>query len=1306
VRWFALRFRALGIWTYPISLLCLTGIIVAINWRLVENSAGCVTWSNYLLPCSSEQYAAWLPLYATWLPLPGLGGPTALPFTNIIGDLTSFYPYAALSQIIGPAHAAAAYAVLASLFFAGSFILFAGSIIKDFWARIVATIALVAGPFQFQLYVNGDYVLFTAEAFVFLAIYFLWRSIRQPDHRWVYYPSSLGCLLLSLGVIQTFELGFVLYAIFLALIILLEMGSSVRQKLGRLGKLALRFLLVPLLLLPLILPAVESPPFSLNPTSSFSNPVTIFSNYSANPGAVFLGLGYVSSPGSGFVNNVGFAMIAATTSTSLAAVWLALTITLVLLVWTGVILLRDRRGIYLLGLSIGASLLGSGSQGPLGGFNTYLYLHLTGYQAVNGSYYWDFAFVVPFFALGLGVLLERVGQARAESGRATRSGETNEPEVGPPRLGRLPWWPSKLGRASRPIGIAVATLLVLVIVIPYSVGAQNGPNDGQTLGIQIAHYPSDYSEIPGDLSSLVGPSYAGVAVFNPSPQWNLTGAATVQSNYFLVWPTERVPDVPSYNYFPFSSALYTYWVYDQLYSNQTRYAGEFLALMGVGFLLVFYNTQPYPGYLAPWSEGVNVSQRLIYQTGIIPVVTSRSFAIYQDLYFSGSAESLDSLSLIAGGYSELNNIAYAGVNVVNQATLFASDLPPNQCANYLSRTSEVFAESANALEGLGLNCMANYSLSAGAWASGSDLTTQGWTSSYSYTAGAIGTSVVESWPTPLAVTDGGPHAANLPIDAGNCPACQIWALVRIKGDGGSLSFSWRDQSWILQTDRAWDGINNSMEWVQLPFQQVSGSGTLRITSLSGVNAIGNVYVASPAGLASWLTNLSATKSVMVTLSGGEMAPPILTNSGQAWNYCGLQSLDSIDRTSLCLQSLSGPPISVSLSLPGDTPGELSLLVRSTSFADLEVGSSASRTFGFDTTDSNLSTFRMGWLRVPVSSSDFGPNETLSLTLERGVVFLSEIVYAPLTTYGQFQSLENPPVLSGGVATRTPTVTQFNVSASGPTAGYQTIAGDIQFTSPGANQYLASVTLNRSRPIVADVGLEYTVSPGLILNFDGIRLAGSGDVGFSQYSSSLLSVGARANPGSSNLTFYSSLSNTSTEVNASFSIQFAYGTMLLNSSLSNVESGTNWTVTSTTDGYQLAGGPASLVLVRVPFYPTLAVSPSSFALEAAFGSVDSIIVGSVNSTHFTVTTKAAAALTLGLEIMGGTFAAWVAAEFLWVRRTRSRSRRFTENAELGKGPAQSTPGPSPTDSAGPERESRGPGSISRGTGAPTGIDGRG
>lgn len=1239
------RAKRYGIYS---QLLVLTAIVVAIHWNLLFEAGGYISWGNFLLPYTNSQYAAYASLQASWSPFQYMGSPLIAPLSQAENFFTALGPLVVLSSFLGPATAAKVYVLTSTLFLGAASLLFLRSVVRGYLGQLTGAMLLIAGPFQLQLFGQGDYVQFVSEAFVLLSVFLLWRALQNPKTRWLWFPLSLLALVLSMDSLQLFALGTVLYMAFFLFYAIPSLHGSFRSRLSSICGLLFQILLLPLLLAPLVLSLLAAPVY-LGPSSSYALPLSTFASYSAGPVAVFLTMGYVA--GLTPPTFLGYHMVALTAGSLVASIWMGFIVTLVIAVWAGVLFLKDKRGYFLLIVAAGASLLGAGPFGPLGAVNTYLYLHLVGYQELNASYYWDWMLVVPALAASLGILVERLPEFS----------QNNIPRLAQPGLKSV-WAPkgnlhlgNKLltSRGLRAMGFYLVAVILTTIVIvssavPFVVGAQNG-----SLGIHSVPYPSDYAQIDTILSRLVGSSYAGVALFNPDVNWFLKNGTEMVPNAFFLFPTVRTAGVPVYGAPPFASNYYDYWVYKEFYSNVTRYVGELFAVAGVEYFLVFYGTQSasfYPDFLQ-FSYGINASHLLEYQSGVIPVVTSKDFAIYRDLYYSGVATSLSNLSVVAGGYSELDAMAYAGVNLTNQGLIFPSDIPAGGCVQYVNRVDRVFAETVNSLYGLALACTSTFSSNP---VTAITPDSQSWQSSYR----RLGGSVWDAWPTSLATVQGGPYSIEVPIDTGGCTSsCRLWLPIRFSGDGGLLNFNWKGSNWTVNTSRGWQENNNSMVWVQLPFGSLEGTGRLRVTSITGWNSIGTIYVAPSSNLSSWLNSLITSKQVILTAPGNTLQAPLATAVSQSAGYCMLATVDALQRESLCLSADGNSPISLNLSLPKRTSGELSILVRTIGTAVLILDPGLNQSdFGFDTRDYNSTNFSMSWIRVPISPMEITADAELPLQVANGTAFISEVIFTPSSAYAPPTHFLPGPNLTIRSVYYTSEVSSLNLTVKKVSPIESLITGEITFHS--STSYLAGLAnavFGLTPPLNTDILVRYTVAPSLLMGMDGAKLGGNISNGLVQYSSTLLSLPPGLNLSSLYLDFKSYGGKPNATVTASFRIWIELADMQLQMNVTNAISGSSWTIAAGSNGYSLAGGPGDLVLTRVPFFADLSVQGNGLTLASALGSIDSLIWNPHNATTIGVTPASAVLSSSGYAIMGLSLGAWIVVGYIWRRRQKRAAK---------------------------------------------------
>ena len=826
-----------------------------------------------------------------------------------------------LGLLLGPMGAAKAYAVLTTFFVGSAAMLFSRTVVRHPLGQLCAGVFVVAGPFQVALYGQGDYLEFVAEALVFLSLCAMWLAVHRPSQRWCWLPTSVWLMLFTFAQPQAFLLGILLMVCLVPVYVrdarvarglvtrwwggappgdagahrtrpswrawlsrTVRGGANRSGFLKEIGALLARLPAVivaaAVILIPAYLTFYILGSGATASSSTLALPLSTFHAYSRVPLSLLTLSSYFGLSGTMVGSGLGGAMA--------AAAWMAVVVLLVALVWVSYLFVRDVRLLYLLVVAVAAAMVGAGPLGPLAGATVYLYLHVPGYAALNGSYYWDWFVITPVYALMLGLLVE--GTLRPGPGRpAAFTGSSRR--AGTRTLRRLLGTPHEVpstrawARATRVVAVGVVVLLGVSVLVPIVNGGYYGPPDG----IHEANYPAGFDQVPTLLRNLIGNSYAGVALFNPDVNWFLTNSSQLVPNAFFLYPTVRTSGLPVYLAPTLQSNSYYYWLYDQFYSNSTHYAGELFALVGVEYFVVFYGIQSalaYPQFL-PTSYDKNASALMEYQQGIVPVVSEKSFSIFRDLAYNGVALADRDLSIVAGpGYEELNALAYAGIPLENQSWLFASDLPSNDCATDLGRVDRVYATSLNALIGVALECdhvsVADPVEETAPYANPS----QAWTPSTS----TLNVSILESSTQPLATTIGGPHTLSVPLSAGGCPGtCRIWLPVRFDGDGGNLSFGWGSSTWTLHTQLGFSGLNNTMVWVELPFG-VAGSGTLSITGTGGWNAVGSIYVfdsgsaTSPFSPTDWLNRTLSNASVVQVTPASVFDLPTFATTGPHFEY--------------------------------------------------------------------------------------------------------------------------------------------------------------------------------------------------------------------------------------------------------------------------------------------------------------------------------------------------------------------------------------------------------------------------------------
>lgn len=648
-----------------------------------------------------------------------------------------------------------------------------------------------------------------------------------------------------------------------------------------------------------------------------------------------------------------------------------------------------------------------------------------------------------------------------------------------------------------------------------------------------------------------------------------------------------------------------------------------------------------------------------YQNGIVPVIQSKDFSIYRNLFYSGVASPLSNISLVAGGYTELEAMAYGGINLSQQAEVFPSDVPPTKCAQYINRTYRIYTPSMNALDAIALQCLSSsvsnplkaIAPANSAWISGQS---------------SLGTSVVDSWPGPIAVTSVPSATLDLPINGGGCgESCAIWLPVRLSGDGGLLSFRWGTSLWSLNTSQGYHGVDNAMVWVSLPFEPISGSDTLEITSDSGRNAVGEAYVAPPGPVTSWIQNLTLTKEILIMAPGADIQLPIVNKPGQSDSHsANLKTIDAIDRSAIYLQALGAMPLVLNLTLPAADTGFLSLLVRAIATGTLVIGGPQGQILGFDTGDYSGMDNVMSWIRVPVTASEY-QGDNLSIRIANGSVLVSEVSFTPVGTF-RLPGPSEPPLTLEAKSSYFGSATKFvNYSIDNSPDGISSVSGQIKFSNVTYYAGLGGINFAENISSENAIALRYNVSPGLLLELDGIKVGGVGIAQWTQLNSSFYYGVLRSTYGAYVLDFEAYENASKDTVNASFSISIVNSPFYAISNVSDLSnlspSATGWT----SEGYDLSDVGGSLVYVRIPYSSNLEIVGSGGTLLPSLGSADSLLWATGKASQVDVESSSLVSLELGFASLAVTFCAWVGVEFIGSRHRPGIRRRTGANGRYGE-----------------------------------------
>ncbi|MGC8621932.1 MAG: hypothetical protein ACP5U0_08475 [Caldisphaera sp.] len=919
---------------------------------------------------------------------------------------------------------------------------------KNFFLKSIGVSFLIFNPATISIVAGGEPETMLSFAFLFGSIYFMFKETqihrRPPSIGWIL---SWIFIILTIYQEQIFVLGFPLYLLILFFNVIIDNKEKLQTKIKDfIFDFSFTITMVVLLILPDIIPLY------LNGYAGafFSNPARAIYQFYASPISLML-------------LEPSFIISSLLTYGKLfPIIWEFATLIALILIITGSILFNKKWGLYYAIIITTAAMIGAGPASPFFKFVKLLYNYIPGLISVNASYYWDWTIVAPAYFLLLMSLFSGF--------RFPKS--------------KFQGFESKI-KVKKLFLIILTFLLIFSMVVPVGAQAYYGANG---INNQWGKYmPASYSQIYPALSKLMQNTSGAVAVFPPDYQLYFFNISDWFLNPLLAYPHERTVILSSYPFVWNTETKYFYWVYRLFYENRTQYIGQFMALGGVKYFVVLTNAQSggYDGNYMPFSDGMNASQLMAHQLNVYPVYFGNGFTIYKNGYYSGAVQSYSSFSLLAGGYNELTYLPYFGFNLTNFGLISMYDLNPSNFWQVINSTSQIFTPSTNYLNGLILHGISNPIYAAEyVNESAPQNPSQIWINYFS-TYISFYPGFME--PYPVAVTDS-KSSLLVPINVKQAGNYSIYIEMRYSSDsifpGGKLEVSLGNNAWVFNTSSGYDGLTNTFVYQNIT-SYLKGNQNLNITSLSGWNAVGEIFIIPKGSYqraytefnkAIQLNNITIyqivpgnelatnlTEKGIIQIDGNSLgtSPNALIPNGQmAFMQNTNSKLDSLQ-----LQTISNS-------------GTLYFMVQDTDGGVLNIsGRNFSKTFGFSTgLWSDPYHVNSSYIAVPTSSS----SSNYDITLINGNVYIDGLVF-----------VKTPPNLGN----RLPSVTKgllnyyvpcaqnitnfsYNVSSEENTV---TLKFSFLYTGSGKSCPLISVMFNATPYYNAPVYLKANVTPGFYLS---------------------------------------------------------------------------------------------------------------------------------------------------------------------------------------------------------------------------------
>ena len=804
----------------------IVSIVVTLIWlQFFIDGKGFISFGNSVYPIDRVQIFGLLKEYSIFGYNPFAYGGAILPGTNAFPEFITNFVNALylvfLNSFLNAEYSLKIYIVSLNIFMAFSFLLLLNAITERKIASISATLFLVINPFQIQIIAYGDTGQLEQLGFMFLSLYFATSFLKSSKQGDLNIILSAVFLLLVYPFFQAFILG----GILIVALILLKFRTIVRGKFSRdqLRSLAIMVVLIPsafYILWPFLFGGNN-----LLPNSTFAQTFSNFAYYSESFWRVLLLQGYTPFVSSIYLNQFVGEMF--------SGVWIILFDSFLFILLILVPLLSRKPPTALISLAIIVfSLLGSGAKSPIALVNDFFYLHLPGYQTLNTSYYWDWVLIAPLYSIQLALGVNWFISSLKGSNKSYPSSKH-----------------SKLKRVTKMSAIVIVLSLLVVSFAPFM--SQGYYENGY---VQTVNLPKDYYSIPTNIKSISGSSYTGVAFFNPDNLLYLGNNSEngFNSPFFNMMPAKTY-GLPNYAAPPFNSSYYLYWVYSLFYHNQTTELGDLLSVLGIQYFVVLYKTNSLSGYgqFMPWSQNVNASKLMQYQTGVQRVYTSPNYSIYRNLFYGGQASSASKLSIVLGNYTSMSEMANSGVNLSTLASIYYPELRNinlDAILPYLGTVlyqngqiySLIYADQ-NETEVNLVKAVAN---------SGTDIQTK-WINSLRLIGGGhTSPSIV-----PGIATDGR-NTVNYTLNADVSGHYSVWIRALNGPSGGYINITGGNSSFRLDTRINTTASNLSYEykWYRIEMNLQKGGNLINITSSNNYNSISAIFYGEKGQFSSFLNN--------------------------------------------------------------------------------------------------------------------------------------------------------------------------------------------------------------------------------------------------------------------------------------------------------------------------------------------------------------------------------------------------------------------------------------------------------------------
>ena len=506
---------------------------------------------------------------------------------------------------------------------------------------------------------------------------------------------------------------------------------------------------------------------------------------------------------------------------SLSILWVLLISFLVITILSSGFLLKDKRLIFLTSIIIVASFVGSGYYSPISIFDIYIYENLPGFQLLNDAYMWDWVIISPLYSIEIALLLEKLVRRPFKDDKSEKN------------IIFKPFWVLRNLVIRFRRGVVTIIILVLIILvgfIPILDQTYYGSN-----GMHQSEMPLDYYSLNNELTSLVGNTGIGVAIFPPSFGVLFGNATGGSVDPLLLNPNIRFALPQGYSSTPAPSNYYFYWAYQMFYNNETDNIAQLMGIMGVKYFVTLNDVN---------HNGNLVTKIMSYQHNLSLIITNGNFSIYKSNLMVSLGGAINGLTLLTGEFNSIQTASSFGINLANSAIVLSSDMNSSNFNLILNNTKLILTPNNQGLLSIAISKYVN---------SQTEVNLLNFTSHYASNLNNnwLQTSVlysypetlpyqsIDSSPTPFIVTNSN-QSLVIPlklIESGNET---LWVKIYNSPQKDSnLNFTIDSNS--TQVNTYLSSYPSTFKWIRIPFYQVSNLVNITIKG-TGFNGISEIIV--------------------------------------------------------------------------------------------------------------------------------------------------------------------------------------------------------------------------------------------------------------------------------------------------------------------------------------------------------------------------------------------------------------------------------------------------------------------------------